>query len=69
MSIVCGSDFSENSEQAGRAAAAIAKRLGVPLKLVHVLAESPLLLSFAPSEAALQAALSAQAENRVREKE
>ena len=62
MTIVCGTDFSENSEQAGRAAAAIAKRLGVPLKLVHVLAESRLLLPFAPSEATLQAALDAQAE-------
>ena len=62
MTIVCGTDFSENSEQAGRAAAAIAKRLGVSLKLVHVLAESPLLLSLAPSEATLQAALGAQAE-------
>jgi nucleotide-binding universal stress UspA family protein len=62
MTIVCGTDFSENSEQAGLAAAAIAKRLGVPLKLVHVLAESPVLLSFAPSEPTLQAALSAQAE-------
>lgn len=62
MTIVCGTDFSENSEQAGRAAAAIAKRLGVPLKLVHVVAESPVLLSFAPSDATLQTALGAQAE-------
>lgn len=62
MTIVCCTDFSENSEQAGRAAAAIAKRLGAPLKLVHVLAESHGLLSLAPSEANLQAALGAQGE-------
>ncbi|HEX7453373.1 MAG TPA: universal stress protein [Polyangiaceae bacterium] len=61
MTIVCGTDFSEHAEQAGRAAAAVAKRLGVPLKLVHVLPESPLLLSLVPSEANLRTALNAQA--------
>lgn len=35
MTIVCGADFSENAATAARAAAAIAKRLSAPLKLVH----------------------------------
>jgi len=39
MTIVCGTDLSENAQQAARAAAAIAKRLGAPLKLVHVIDE------------------------------
>jgi len=39
MTIICGTDFSENAAHAARAAAAIAKRLGVPLKLVHVIDE------------------------------
>lgn len=67
MTIVCGTDFSENAERAARAAAAIAKRVGEPLKLVHVLAEPLLLLSFAPSEVALQTALTTQAERLQRE--
>ena len=37
--IVSGTDFSENAAQATMAAAAIAKRLNVPLKLVHVVDE------------------------------
>jgi nucleotide-binding universal stress UspA family protein len=39
MTIVCGTDFSENAARAAGAAGAIAKRLAVPLKLVHVIAE------------------------------
>jgi nucleotide-binding universal stress UspA family protein len=39
MTIVCGTDLSENAQEAARAAAAIAKRLAVPLKLVHVIDE------------------------------
>jgi nucleotide-binding universal stress UspA family protein len=39
MTIVCGTDLSENAREAARAAAAIAKRLAVPLKLVHVIDE------------------------------
>jgi len=39
MTIVCGTDLSENAQAAARAAAAIAKRLAVPLKLVHVIDE------------------------------
>ena len=39
MTIVCGSNFSENATQAARAAAAIAKRVNEPLKLVHVLGQ------------------------------
>lgn len=40
MTIICGTDFSENAVQAASAAAAIAQRVGEPLKLVHVIAES-----------------------------
>jgi nucleotide-binding universal stress UspA family protein len=36
MTIVCGTDFSDNAREATLAAAAIAKRLGAALKLVHV---------------------------------
>jgi len=36
MTIVCGTDLSEKAAEAAHAAAAIAKRLGVTLKLVHV---------------------------------
>jgi nucleotide-binding universal stress UspA family protein len=39
MAIVCGIDFSENATQAARVAAAFAKRLGMLLKLVHVVEE------------------------------
>jgi len=39
MTIVCGTDLSECAAQAAQAAGAIAKRLGVPLKLVHVIDE------------------------------
>jgi nucleotide-binding universal stress UspA family protein len=35
MTIVCGTDFSEGAIGAGRVAAAIARRLGEPLELVH----------------------------------
>jgi nucleotide-binding universal stress UspA family protein len=39
MTIICGTDLSENAQEAARAAAAIAKRLAVPLKLVYVIDE------------------------------
>ena len=39
MTIVSGTDFSENATQAALAAAALAKRLSLPLKLVHVIDE------------------------------
>jgi nucleotide-binding universal stress UspA family protein len=39
MTIVCGTDFSENAAQAVLAAGAIARRLGEPLALVHVIDE------------------------------
>jgi nucleotide-binding universal stress UspA family protein len=39
MTIVCGIDFSERAAQAARAAAAGARRLDVPLVLVHVIDE------------------------------
>ena len=37
MTIVCGTDFSDNAVLAARAAGAIAMRLAVPLTLVHVM--------------------------------
>jgi len=37
MAIVCGTDFSTHAEQAKRAAAAFAKVLGLPVRLVHVI--------------------------------
>ncbi len=37
MTIVCGTDFSRNSASAARAAGAIAKRLALPLTLVHTI--------------------------------
>ncbi len=42
--IICGTDFSENAGRAANAAVALAKRLGVPLRLVHASAipRSPL---------------------------
>lgn len=42
--IVCGTDFSENAQRAANVATALAKRLGVPLRLVHASAipRSPL---------------------------
>ena len=42
--IICGTDFSENARQAADVAAALAKRLGAPLRLVHASAiqRSPL---------------------------
>jgi len=39
MTIICGTDLSENAAHAAQAAAAIAKRLAAPLKLVHVIDE------------------------------
>jgi len=39
MAIVCGTDFSDNAVLAARAAGAIAMRLAVSLKLVHVMDE------------------------------
>ncbi|MBM3834770.1 MAG: hypothetical protein FJ403_16155 [Verrucomicrobia bacterium] len=35
--IVCGTDFTDNAQQAARVAAAIAKRLDEPVQLVHAL--------------------------------
>lgn len=42
--VLCDTDFSGNSQRAAHAAAALAKRLGVPLRLVHgsVILGSPL---------------------------
>lgn len=40
MTILCGTDFSENADGAARVAAAIANRLALPLTLVHVTGRS-----------------------------
>lgn len=69
MTIVCGTDFSENAEQAARAAASIARCVNEPLELVHVLSDPaaagiPALgVFFAP----LQELLSEQAAKLARE--
>ncbi|HKO51416.1 MAG TPA: universal stress protein [Polyangiaceae bacterium] len=69
MTIVCGTDFSENAAQAARAAASIARCLNEPLEIVHVVADPaaaglPALgLFFAP----LQELLAAQTEKLARE--
>ena len=39
MTIVCGTDFSESSNDAARTAAALARRRGDALRLVHVVQE------------------------------
>jgi len=52
MTILCGTDFSKSSSQAALAACAIARRLGLPLKLVHVIdAGSSILASGSQTEA------------------
>jgi nucleotide-binding universal stress UspA family protein len=40
MKIICGTDFSSNSSRAATVAATIAKRMDVPLELVHVMDET-----------------------------
>ena len=62
MTIVCGTDFSDNAERASWAAGAIASRLKEPLKLVHISPDSALLLSLIPSEGTIDADLRARAE-------
>lgn len=62
MTILCGTDFSGNAEHASWAAGAMASRLKEPLKLVHVLPDSALLLSLIPSEATIDTDLRARAE-------
>ena len=69
MTIVCGTDFSENAAQAARAAASIARCLNEALELVHVIADPaaagiPALgIFYAP----LQELLTAQADKLARE--
>jgi len=66
MTVVFGTDFSESATQAARAAAAIARRLGAPLKLVHVIESREMKLASEltadPSYEALRAQLRAEAE-------
>jgi Universal stress protein family len=50
VTIICGTDFSEGADHAARAAGAFARRLGVPLKLVHVIAEATLPFSLVQTE-------------------
>lgn len=53
MSIVCGTDFSDEAAQAVRAAGAIAQRRGAALKLVHVIDELGAEVTFDSSQSAL----------------
>jgi len=53
MTIICGTDLSENAQEAARAAAAIAKRLAVPLKLVYVIDEPGAELTVASDQNAI----------------
>lgn len=69
MTMVCGTDFSENAAHATRAAASIARCLNEPLELVHVVPDlaitglPALVMFYAP----LQELLAAQAERLTRE--
>jgi len=69
MTIVCGTDFSENAAQAARAAASIARCLNEPLELVHVIADTAAagLPALGMFYAPLQELLAAQAERLTRE--
>lgn len=61
MSIVCGTDFSDEAAQAVRAAGAIAQRRGTALKLVHVIDELGAEVTFDSSQSALYEPLREQA--------
>lgn len=61
MGIVCGIDFSDNAVQAARVAAALARRLSVPLELVHVIDELGAELTFQGEGAAVYEPLRRQA--------
>jgi len=56
--IICGTDFSESATRAGEAAAALAKRFKVPLKLVHVISDIGAELAIANNQTALYDRLS-----------
>lgn len=65
MTIICGTDFSENSARAARVAAAFAQRLALPLRLVHAIDISGAeLMTGRPSESyePLRSRLHAEAE-------
>jgi len=53
MTIVSGTDFSENATQAAMAAASLAKRLRLPLKLVHVIDELGAELTIASDQSSI----------------
>jgi nucleotide-binding universal stress UspA family protein len=67
--IVCGTDFSDGARRAATAAAALAQRLGVPLRLVHVSAipGSPLTHDHLNQEAQRLQATGADLTTEVRE--
>lgn len=67
--IVCGIDFSDNSRQAASAAAAVAGRLGEPLKLVHVVSSVPLLATAPAPEAPPASAVGAVQEEAAKLRE
>ena len=67
MTIVCGTDLSENAREAARAAAAIAKRLAVRLKLVHVIDELGAELTAAGEQSAIYAPVRTRVEEHAKE--
>ena len=69
MTIVCGTDFSENAGQAARAAASIARCLNDRIELVHVIADPAVggLPALGAFYAPIQELLSEQAEKLARE--
>lgn len=50
MTVICGTDFSDNAAEAATAAAAIAQRLGEKLELVHVVPSAPPLIPAPPAQ-------------------
>jgi nucleotide-binding universal stress UspA family protein len=56
--IISGTDFSENATRAAEAAAALARRLKVPLKLVHVITEPSTELAIANNQTVIYDRLS-----------
>lgn len=60
MTILCGTDFSKSSSQAALAACAIAKRLGLPLKLVHVIDDGASILASGSQSEAFQGSAQAR---------
>jgi len=60
MTILCGTDFSKSSSEAALAACAIAQRLGLPLKLVHVIDDGASMLAPGSQTESLRRSLQAR---------